>query len=114
MALGLCLAIAGGSCELVTSKIDNPIIQKFPKSLCRKALSKVASGATELADFGLFHGVDLVTYARKESFSSENSFIKAFLGTSLAITEAFGRLSITNACISKLRSKCAILYGICR
>lgn len=44
MAVGLCLAIAGGGCEILTSKIDNPLVQKLPKSLCRKALSKIASG----------------------------------------------------------------------
>ena len=114
IALGLCLAIAGGTCEIVTLKIDNPILQKFPKSLCRKALSKVASGSSELGDFEMFHGVDLITYARKQSFSSDNDLIKVLFGVPLGIAEVAGRTSIADQCTEKLRSKCTVLYGVCR
>lgn len=114
MALAMCLAIAGGGCEILTSQIDNPIVQKFPKSLCRDAISKVASGTTEFADFEVFHIVDALAYARKKSLSSDNSLINIFLGMPLVLTEGSTRMAIADGCKAKLRSKCAILYGVCR
>ncbi len=114
MALGLCFAIAGGSCEILTTKIDNPLLQKFPKSLCRKVLSKVVSGTSELGGFDSFHLVDALTYARKQTLSSDNSLIKLFLGVSVAIGEGLTRVAVSDQCKARLRSKCAVLYGVCR
>jgi hypothetical protein len=114
MAIGLCLAIAGGGCEILTSQIDNPIVQKLPKSLCRDAISKVATGTTEFSDFEIFHIVDALAYARKKSLSSDNSWVNYLLGMPLALTEGSTRMAVSDGCKVKLRSKCAILYEVCR
>ena len=66
-------------------------VRYFSLLLGENGLDNGVHFTSELSDFDTFHLVDALTYARKQSFSSNSSLIRTFLGGYFALGEGISR-----------------------